>query len=117
MVSHSYVGMSPGGKGAVLAAAMGGTGTAEGLSLPLDVPSSRSWSHQHELGATSMSSEPRARSSPIPGNPWTARTGLLSPSSPHPDCPWGWSRPSQGKAGRRKVLLGALGSQGSDFKK
>lgn len=41
-------GMSPGEKGAVLAAGMGVTGRAEGLSLPLDVPSSCSWSHQRE---------------------------------------------------------------------
>lgn len=54
-------GDEPWGKVAVLAAGMGGTGTAEGVSLPLDVPSSCSWSQQRE-GAPSTGL-PHARKS------------------------------------------------------
>lgn len=35
---HKVPGVSPGEKGAVLAAGMGVTGTAKGVALPLDVP-------------------------------------------------------------------------------
>lgn len=67
---HKVPGVSPGEKGAVLAAGMGVTGTAKRGGTATGCAT----------GATSVR-VPQARSSLISGNPWRARTVPLSPSS------------------------------------